>query len=122
MPAARNRIRVLVLAVMICATAACKRAPKVPPGLGPRVASNACLKLTRKDLEAIRDAMIEYCETERSNCTGTHVQELRDVSIYLPGQAGSFVPETALIGLWKCEVRDGHFVMAELGRPPGRTS
>lgn|GEM_PF-6086590 len=123
MLAARKMSRVLVLIVMTCAIGACKRAPKVPPGLGPRMASNACVKLTRKDLEAIRDAMIEYCETDpRPFYWDSYLQELRNVSIYLPGQAGSFVPETALIGLWKCEVRDGHFVMVELGRPPGRTS
>jgi hypothetical protein len=119
MPAATNRASVLVLAVMICATAACKA--KAPPGLGPKVALDACAKLTKKDMGAIREALIEYCETDRSNCRDSHVQELRRASIYLPGQAESPFPETTLIGLWKCEVRDEHFVMAEIWRPPART-
>ncbi|HEV7784003.1 MAG TPA: hypothetical protein VGQ28_01635 [Thermoanaerobaculia bacterium] len=120
MPAATKMARFLVLGVTMCATAACKA--KAPPGLGPKAASDACAKLTKKDMEAIREAMIEYCETDpRPFYWDSYLQELREVSIYMPGQAESPFPSTALIGLWKCEVRDGHFVLAEIWHPRGRT-
>ncbi|HEV7507896.1 MAG TPA: hypothetical protein VGS07_23635 [Thermoanaerobaculia bacterium] len=124
MTTAAKVARLLVLGMMASCIVACKaKAPKAPPGLGPKVAPDACAKLTKKDMEAIREAMIEYCEADpRPFYWDSYLQELREVSIYMPGQAESPFPETSLIGLWKCEVRDGHFVMAELGRPPGRTS
>ena len=124
MPVATKVGSVLVLAVMACSLAACRAKAHASPTkalpLGPPVAPDACAKLSRRDLTAIREAMIDYCESDPGpQYRDDYLHELRNAPILPKGDPKNPF-EWPMIGIWKCEVRDGHFVLAEIWRPQYR--
>ena len=96
--------RVLVLVTVMCGT----------PVRGTEALAaqpqDECAKLTKKDLTAIRAAVIQYLQDEKPQDWKTYVAELR-----LSPQGDP--PSWTTIGLWKCEVRRDGLALVQMLRP-----
>ena len=95
--------RVLVLMAVICGTALHgAEALEAKP-------QDECAKLTRKDLAAIKVAVIQYLQDKKPEDWKTYVAELR--------RSTEGDPPWPVIGLWKCEVREGGLALIQVLRP-----
>jgi hypothetical protein len=94
--------RVLLLAAVMYGTAIHEaEALEVKP-------QDECAKLTKKDLAAIKVAVIQYLQDKKPQDWKTYVAELR--------RSTEGDPPWPVIGLWKCEVREGGLALSQVVR------